>query len=425
MIIVFLFMAGFYFMDSPSQRIAEHGIEEAIQKSEKNSILSCVALVQREAVRLDSEIEIDFRAEIDNDTACAAKYDISTIKICIADDGISSVCTPDRPGKTIDNFIITFAPAMEGENDESFLELLAAEFPDVKNFGILAGADNNFYLITGRGEKREIPAALATDAKLEPGQLVYVTQFAVAGHAGFAAMQYTTTVRCLPGELKVFRFNQWSCVQRNIAPICSGDKIWDDWTGACVPDVARRPLCGPRQTPIMTDEFWACMDPLPTTVCPAGQAAYLDYDTFDWVCKANPAATANASKCDAMHGAPKAGAKGGTMRVPVANCSDCEEMIVDPDTCETTCVPSSAKLQNVACYPRRAECSGMHRAFYFGFPDIKYIESAARHIAGLSDVNVPLDTGHSQNRKFNCLDCGEGLIDNGKSRPPYVAVCQQ
>jgi hypothetical protein len=46
------------------------------------------------------------------------------------------------------------------------------------------------------------------------------------------------------------------------------------------------------------------------------------------------------------------------------------------------------------------------------------------NVPELSGVSVPLDKKHSQNRKFNCLDCGMGQIDASKSRPPYVAVCK-
>ena len=38
-------------------------------------------------------------------------------------------------------------------------------------------------------------------------------------------------------------------------------------------------------------------------------------------------------------------------------------------------------------------------------------------------VDVPFDKSHSQNRRFNCMDCGDGIIDTSRSLPPYVIVC--
>jgi hypothetical protein len=36
---------------------------------------------------------------------------------------------------------------------------------------------------------------------------------------------------------------------------------------------------------------------------------------------------------------------------------------------------------------------------------------------------VPLDATHSQNRRFNCMDCGAAGINESKSFPPYIVVC--
>ena len=96
-------------------------------------------------------------------------------------------------------------------------------------------------------------------------------------------------------------------------------------------------------------------------------------------------------------------------------------MVINYDTCVSTCVPDPARLNDARCYPGVvAECVGPTRAFYFGFPNSRYIENTD----AVANMSVPLDKSHSQNRRFNCLDCGAGEIDSARSLPPYVAVCK-
>ncbi|MDR1207491.1 MAG: hypothetical protein LBK26_03705 [Rickettsiales bacterium] len=423
MILVFLFMAGWYFMDSPSQNIQEHGIEYAVDKSEKNSILTCVAHVQAEAVRLDDADRIDGRAIIDNDTACAAKYNIETVKICVEGDRrFSATCIPDRAGRSINNFLISFAPKIIDTDADKFLELLSAEYSDTKNLGILAELDRRFYILSGSAGKREVPSAIIKELKLQPGQLIYVTQYSITGKPVFSFGKQTESIRCASGEIKLFRFNKWSCVPQNAAIVCRGDTIWSTDLSECVADPMRRPLCDARQTAVMADDFWKCVDPLPQKNCPDGQSLHLDYATMEWFCTTNPAESKLSTKCDRALRTKAAGVMGATVLNPIVSCNDCEEMVTDPDTCESVCVPSVAKLSDRLCYS--GECSGAHRAFYFGFPDSAYAESARKNISELDNLEIPTSGAYSQNRKFNCLDCGTGYIDTDTSKTPFTAVCK-
>jgi hypothetical protein len=79
------------------------------------------------------------------------------------------------------------------------------------------------------------------------------------------------------------------------------------------------------------------------------------------------------------------------------------------------------KLADPKCYPATKGCSGSSRAFYFGFPSSSYAEN----VSEVSERQIPFDNAHSKNRKFNCLDCGERLIDKDNSFPPYIAVCEK
>ena len=94
-------------------------------------------------------------------------------------------------------------------------------------------------------------------------------------------------------------------------------------------------------------------------------------------------------------------------------------MVVDTETCHAKCVPDPSKITDARCYPSTKSCNGSNMAFYFGFPNTTY----ASHVDAVAGKTVPFDTDHSQNRKFNCMDCGNRGIDESKSFPPYIVVC--
>ncbi|MCL2338971.1 MAG: hypothetical protein FWC51_03400 [Proteobacteria bacterium] len=422
-ILVFLFMAGWYFMDSPNQKIADTGIEYAADKSEKSSLLTCISHVQQEAVQLDDANRIDGRAVIDNDTECATKYNVITNKVCAETERrLSATCIPEKAGKQILNYIITTAPAINDNDTGKFLDLLAANYSNIQNFGVLTQADRSYYILSGNGEKREVLTILVQELKLTPGQLVYMTQYAVTGKNVFATGTAPDAIKCAGNEIKLFRFNKWQCMARGTPVVCSGDTIWDTATGACVSDPSRRPLCAANQTAVMNGDYWECKNPILQTTCPPGQSAHLDYSTMTWVCAADPAATKPTTKCAAVARPKPGGVVGTTLTNPIVSCNDCEEMVTDPDTCETACVPSAAAVANKLCYG--GTCSGAHRAFYFGFPNPGYARAAQNNIPAIANAVIPMDGTHSQNRKFNCLDCGTGYIDTEASVPPFVAVCK-
>ena len=161
--------------------------------------------------------------------------------------------------------------------------------------------------------------------------------------------------------------------------------------------------------------------PFPEKNCPEKMVARLNYNTLEWECVMDPTLSTNTKKCSHITPGAVYGTLGATLRVPQTSCTDCERMVVNQDTCASSCVPDPTRLNDPKCYPgATSECSGATRAFYFGFPNRAYIESADV----VKDVSVPLDKTHSQNRRFNCLDCGTGEIDTEKSQPPFVAVCK-
>ena len=144
--------------------------------------------------------------------------------------------------------------------------------------------------------------------------------------------------------------------------------------------------------------------------------------TLEWECVTDPTQSEDVKKCGHITGGAIYGKPGATLRVPqTSSCTDCEQMVTDPDTCESVCIPDPTRIGDGKCYPgTTTECSGTSRGFYFGFPSKQYAEN----VPAISNKSVPIDAAHSQNRKFNCMDCGDRTIDTEKSLPPYIAICK-
>jgi len=418
MVLVFLFMAGIFFLDAPSQRVRDETLATALVQSDLKSIAECAANTHNTVL-----------AERESQLSCTEKYGIDTAQICVDDKNKTIKCLEDRTGKFPASFVITKTPAIEKKNVHETLKVIGELAPTADNFGVLMTANGVEYLLAANGAKREIPANIIKDGGLSELQIVYITKIPVqvplqtAPAPGAAAV---AQISCKPGEAKVMKFGQWQCVARNLAEVCTGDMIWDSSNSKCIIDPMRRPLCASNQTAVQVDDRWECADPILDKQCPTGTVARLDYSTMNWECVTDPGAARPATKCTPTASAASAAKLGSTVRVQLTSCTDCEDAVTDPETCDTSCVPSSAKLSTPGCYPANAgSCAGLHKAFYFGFPAMPYyLDNSRNLIPALKNIAIPIDTAHSQNRKFNCMDCGDRFIDSSRSAPPYVAVCE-
>jgi hypothetical protein len=427
MILVFILMAGYYLIDTPGQRIKDTGVDAALRTNWVKSVLSCMVRSHSAAIEQDAEARAGANEELDSGgEPCTEKYNIQSVKLCADERREVSVCTPNRSGKTIGNFIITTADAPNAGDANMILEVLSREYEAAPNFGIaIEMDDNSFAILSGNGHRRRIPASIASSAELEEGRLIYITQYSASAEANLGqAKDSADNIMCMFGEQKVFRFNKWECMDSNPPVVCTGDKIWNSVTESCEMDPSRRPLCGSTQTAVQVEDLWQCVDPTPSRSCSEGMNVVLDYVSMEWYCVPN-AAKSGATKCSGAKIA-KGHILGGTLLRPGGLCNNCEKMITDEETCETACVPDAAKLDAPACYPRVSECRGSSRAFYFGFPnEPAYIAAARANVPELEGAQIPLDGMHSQNRRFNCLDCGQnGAVDGDRSQPPFVAVCE-
>ena len=409
MILVALFMAGYYMIDSPSQRIKKHETQYAITQSDLRSIAQCATALHNAQIN-----------GTDFDDICIEQNGITSQFICM-DKRLKRVdCGAEQNRKPAFNYIVTATAPLNQDIFNNMMEILEKYYSDSGTFGVFS---ENTIMSGGTATKRIVPKTIIEEMSLENGQLVYLTQYEIPDAGTPYEIATTPDIVCPTGTNKVYRFGRWQCITYNTKSDCGGDMIWNSDLYECVPDESRKPLCGKNQTAVIVEDVWECINPFPEKSCPDKMIARLNYNTLEWECVTDPTLGTTVKKCGHIVGnAVYGGALGATLRVPQTSCTDCERMVTDPETCETSCVPDPTKLTDSRCYPGNVtECDGDTRAFYFGFPSFTYINKTEE----IKGISVPLDASHAQNRKFNCMDCGAAGINTEQSRPPYVVVCNQ
>ena len=401
-------MAGYYVMSSPSQRIVQHETEYSIKKADLRSIAECVVSAQNAAMYGEDFVD-----------DCVERYDIKSQYVCM-NKSYGIVSCEAESGKTpVFNFIITTSAPLPVDEYNNMLEVLERYYPDVGTFGVFVDSS---LMAAGSVAHRSIPKKVIDTADLTEGQLTYIMQYKIPEATIEYAVVDDSDINCPPNTMKTYRFGRWQCIEYNYKTSCTGDTIWDNISLQCVADETRMPLCSNNQTAILVDNVWECVDPFPDKVCPDDMVARLNYSLLEWECVADPNVTKKTKKCDNVAKIPHGqGRVGATLRVRSVSCTDCEMAVVDEETCETYCIPDPKKLEDAKCYPEDiTDCTGPNRAIYFGFSSKSKIDG----IALLENETIVLDKEHSQNRKFNCMDCGVKEIDDKKSIFPYTAICK-
>ncbi len=407
MILVAIFMVGFYMISSPSQRVTEQETEYAINRSDMRAIAQCASAKHNAQIN---------GAEFND--VCVAQHGIQSQFLCLNAGMRITDCEIMRNSRPEYSYIITASAAIPYDSYNDMLEILEESFPDAGTFGIFLDGK---IMVGGASSARVVPDAIIDEMGLQNGQLVYFTQYEIPDEETVFSAPVQTDVICPIGTIKTYRFGRWQCIGYNTKTDCGGDMIWDSELMECVADESKKPLCAEQQTAVLVDSVWECVNPFPEKACPDGMTARLNYSTLEWECVVDPNETVAAKKCDTVSSGIIFGPVGTTARVPSTSCTDCERMITNPDTCVSVCVPDPSKINNPSCYPGDLDdCRGPSRGIYFGFPNTSYVNN----VTEISGYRVPLDAAHSQNRKFNCLDCGDGEIDNEKSLSPYTAICK-
>lgn len=406
MFLVAVLMAGFYLMSAPSNRVQHTETEYAVATADMRGVAECAAAAHNAAMR-GGEF---------NDM-CVAQNGIISQKICLGSSLNVTPCDGTRNRAPALGFLITATKPIDTQNYNRMMEIMEHDYSRAGMFGLM----NSGNVMTGGAGVRAVPRAIVSSMKLVDGQLVYITQSDTLTADTEYALPAAPTIDCPPGTVETYRFGRWQCIGYNAKTDCSGDTVWDSDLSECVADESRKPLCGAQQTAVMIDDLWECINPFPDRACPTGMTLRLNYSTLEWECIADPNTIPESKKCRHFIPSDDSGAIGSTLRLPQTSCTDCEVMITNTDTCTSYCVPDASRLNDSRCYNGAAsECSGPHRAFYFGFPNMSYIN----RVPDVDKYDIPMDGTHSQNRRFNCLDCGTRNIDTSKSFPPYIAVCE-
>ena len=408
MILVAIFMAGVYMLGAPSQRMTEQETQYAIDRADLRSVAECAAAAHNATIQNTTFEDI-----------CVEQNNIESKFICLNTNLTVTKCEIVRKKKPAYSFIVTATAPVDTNKYNDMMEILEEHFTDAGTFGIF---QNKLIVSGGTATKRAVPAGIISDMDLQDGQLVYMTQYEIPDADTDFITPSADNINCPAGTVKAYRFGRWQCIGYNTKTDCGGDMIWDSDLLECVADESRRPRCASQQTAVLVDSVWECINPFPEKNCPDNMVARLNYNTLEWECVTDPTKAPDVKKCGHMTQGAIYGKPGATLRVPqTSSCTDCEQMITDPDTCESACVPDPARIGDPQCYPgAAAQCSGASRGFYFGFPS----ESYAANVPEVAKKHIPLDAAHSQNRKFNCMDCGDSVIDIEKSLPPYIAICK-
>ena len=350
---------------------------------------------------------------------CVTRYEIVSQYVCMNRSYNVISCDNETSKALAYNFIITTSSPLPANEYNNMLEILEQYYPDAGTFGVFITPD---LMSAGSISRRTIPQKIINAANLKDGQLVYIMQYKIPETTIEYPIVDGSDIDCPSNTMKTYRFGRWQCVEYNYKISCTGDTIWDEISMQCIADETRKPLCSNNQTAVLIDNIWECVDPFGDKTCPKDMIARLNYSALQWECVEDPNAPKAVKKCDNVAKVPRAqGGSGATLRVRSISCTDCETAVVDEETCATYCVPDPSKLSDPTCYGEAIEeCSGPSRAIYFGFSPKSRIDG----IEALANVTIYLDREHSQNRKFNCMDCGMGEIDTENSIFPYTAVCK-
>ena len=405
MILVALFMGTYYLLSSPSLRVREQEIEYSVTRADMRSIAECTMATHSSTINGYAFNDI-----------CVSQNDIKSEVICLDSKKNITQCDVQKGKPPQYTYIITYTKPIDTSLYNDMMEILEKHYANVGTFGVLMDEQ----IISGGGTKRGIPAAILKSHEFVDGQIIYLTQYAVPTAKTEFTTSTTDSIVCPTGMSAVYRFGRWQCIGLNLKTNCGGDMVWDSASGTCIPDETRKPLCAAQQTAIIVDDVWECINPFSDRTCPGKMIARLNYNTLEWECVADPNATNTVTKCAHIINDTSFGTPGATLRIPTTSCTDCETMVVDTDTCHAKCIPDATKLTDSRCYPSTKSCTGKNQAFYFGFPNTAY----ASNVAAVAGKTIPFDAAHSQNRKFNCMDCGDVGINNEKSLPPYIVVCK-
>ena len=239
MILVAIFMVGFYMISSPSQRVTEQETEYAINKSDMRSIAECASAKHNAQIK-----GTEF-----NDV-CVEQNQINSQFICLNSNMRITSCEITRNKRPEYSYIVTATTPIDVDSYNDMLEILEEYFPDAGTFGIFMDGK---IMVGGLSGARIVPDAIIDEMELTNGQLIYFTQYEIPDEETVFTAPVQTDVICPIGTVKTYRFGRWQCTEYNTKTDCGGDMIWDSELLMCVADESKKPLCAEQQTAVLVD----------------------------------------------------------------------------------------------------------------------------------------------------------------------------
>ena len=163
MILVAIFMVGFYMISSPSQRVQEQETEYAINRSDLRAIAQCASAAHNAQIKGTKFQDI-----------CIEQNSITSQYICLNSSKQITDCEITRNKKPTYSYIITMSAPLDANNYNNMLEVLEEDFPDAGAFGIFLDGK---IMAGGMANARSVPDAIIDELGLTNGQLIYFTQY--------------------------------------------------------------------------------------------------------------------------------------------------------------------------------------------------------------------------------------------------------
>ena len=158
-----LFMAGYYMFFAPNTRVREQETERAIIVSDLRSVAECTIAVHNAT-----------NAGGTFDDVCVAQNDIKTANFCLDSRGGVAQCGGDGSKRPVANFIVTTTAPLDISDYNNIMEILEQSFATSGSFGLF---QDGFIMAGGTTSKRAVPDAIQKQLELVNGQLVYMTHY--------------------------------------------------------------------------------------------------------------------------------------------------------------------------------------------------------------------------------------------------------
>ena len=194
-------MAGYYLLDSPSQKIEKHSTEYSIVQSDMRSIAQC-ATAAHNAILGGTEF----------DDICTEQNNIVTTDVCLDSAHKITNCDDNNSKKRTSYYLVTATGAIDTERYDEIMNILESYFKENSSFGLF---QEGAIMSGGTPTPRIIPSAIIDKMELTDGQLVYITQYKPVPQQTESTSGIPADITCPTGTAKTFRFGRWQCIGVN------------------------------------------------------------------------------------------------------------------------------------------------------------------------------------------------------------------